>query len=48
MRLYDVELQAQEEIVDNGQEKIDAVFEKPSFGKDTKDKKYERFSKLKV
>ena len=29
-------------------EKIDKVFEKPSFGKDTKDKKYERFSKLKV
>ena len=48
MRLYDVELQAQEEIVDNGQKKIDEVFEKPSFGKDTKDKKYERFSKLKV
>ena len=48
MRLYDVELQAQEEIVDNGQEKLDKVFEKPSFGKDTKDKKYERFSKLKV
>ena len=48
MRLYDVELQAQEEIVDNGQKKIDKVFEKPSFGKDTKDKKYERFSKLKV
>ena len=33
MRLYDVELQAQEEIVDNGQEKLDKVFEKPSFGK---------------
>ena len=34
MRLYDVELQAQEEIVDNGQEQISAVFEEPSFGKE--------------
>ena len=48
MRLYDVESQAQEEIVDNGQEKLNQVFEEPSFGKDTKDKQIERFSKLKV
>ena len=48
MRLYDVESQAQEEIVDNGQEKLNKEFEKPSFGKDTKDKQIERFSKLKV
>ena len=48
MRLYDVESQAQEGIVDNGQEKLNREFDEPSFGKDTKDKKYERFSKLKV
>jgi len=49
MRLYDVESQAQEEIVDNGQEKkLNREFDKPSFGKDTKDKQIERFSKLKV
>ena len=48
MRLYDVELQAQEEIVDNGQEQISKVFEEPSFGKKTKEKQYEGFSKLKV
>jgi len=48
MRLYDVESQAQEEIVDNGQEQISKVFEEPSFGKKTKEKQYEGFSKLKV
>ena len=49
MRLYDVESQVQEEIVDNGQEKkLNREFDEPSFGKDTKDKQIERFSKLKV
>ena len=40
--------QVQEAVEKLPQEKLDKVFEKPSFGKDTKDKKYERFSKLKV
>ena len=47
MKLYDVELNAQEEIVDNGQE-IEPTFEKTTFGNKTKAEKYEKFSKLKV
>ena len=47
MKLYDVELKAQEEIVDNGQE-IEPVFDKTNFGNNTKSEKYEKFSKLKV
>ena len=47
MKLYDVELNAQEEIVDNGQE-IAPTFEKTTFGNKTKAEKYEKFSKLKV
>jgi hypothetical protein len=47
MKLYDVELKAQEEIVDNGQE-IEPTFEKTTFGNKTKAEKYEKFSKLKV
>ena len=47
MKLYDVELKAQEEIVDNGQE-IEPVFDKTNFGNKTKAEKYEKFSKLKV
>ena len=47
MKLYDVELNAQEEIVDNGQE-IESTFEKTTFGNKTKAEKYEKFSKLKV
>jgi len=48
MRLYDVESQAQMEIVDNGQNKLNREFEKPSFGKNTKDKQYEKFQDFKV
>ena len=48
MRLYDVESQAQMEIVDNGQNKLNTEFEKPSFGKNTKDKQYEKFQDFKV
>jgi len=48
MRLYDVESQAQMEIVDNGQNKLNKEFEKPSFGKNTKDKQYEKFQDFKV
>ena len=48
MRLYDVESQAQMEIVDNGQTKLNTEFEKPSFGKNTKDKQYEKFQDFKV
>ena len=47
MKLYDVELNAQEEIVDNGQE-VEPTFEKTTFGNKTKAEKYEKFSKLKV
>ena len=47
MKLYDVALNAQEEIVDNGQE-IEPTFEKTTFGNKTKAEKYEKFSKLKV
>ena len=47
MKLYDVELKAQEEIVDNGQE-IEPVFDKTNFGNKTKAEKYEKFSNLKV
>ena len=47
MKLYDVELNAHEEIVDNGQE-IEPTFEKTTFGNKTKAEKYEKFSKLKV
>ena len=42
MKLYDVELKAQEEIVDNGQE-IEPVFDKTNFGNNTKSEKYEKF-----
>ena len=47
MKLYDVELKAQEEIVDNGQE-TEPVFDKTNFSNKTKVEKYEKFSKLKV
>ena len=47
MKLYDVELKAQEEIVDNGQE-TEPVFDKTNFGNKTKAEKYEKFSNLKV
>ena len=48
MRLYDVESTVQLGVVDNGQEKLNREFDKPSFGKDTKDKQYEKFQDFKV
>ena len=46
MRLYDVEQQAQKDIVDSGQEEDEVVFDNTPFA--GKGKKYEKFSDLKV
>ena len=46
MRLYDVEQQAQKDIVDSGQEEDEVVFDNTPFA--GKRKKYEKFSDLKV
>ncbi len=47
MKLYDVELNAQEDLVDNGQE-IEPVFDKTNFGNNTKNEKYNKLTDLKV
>jgi len=46
MKLYDVEQQAQNDLVDSGQEKDEVVFDNTPFA--GKGKKYEKFSDLKV